>query len=177
MLPEMFAGWPFAAVFAFMFTLAMLRGQGTYWLARVVTQQAVLRGEPTSGWRGRMAVWLQGKDVGRGAEMVRRIGLVAIPLSYLTVGFQTLVLAGAGVLGIRAFPFVLAQLPGALAWATIYSTVGWAVWGAAVAAFAGSPWALLAIAGFVLVLLVTWKVHRRWRSKSALGSDDVGVQG
>lgn len=175
MLPEMFADWPFVAVFTFMFTLAMLRGQGTYWLARVVTEQTVLRGEPTSGWRGRTAIWLAGKDVNRGADMVRKIGLVAIPLSYLTVGFQTLVLAGSGVLRVRATQFTMAQIPGAMAWALIYSTVGWAVWGAAVAAIAGSPWAMLGMVALVLVLVVTWRVHKRWRGQSAPGTEDVGA--
>jgi membrane protein DedA with SNARE-associated domain len=173
----MFAGWPFAGVFAFMFTLAMLRGQATYWLARLVTEKALLRDEPSTGWRGRVAAWLVGKDVSRGADTIRRIGLVAIPLGYLTVGFQTLVLAGAGVLRIRPLSFTLAQLPGAIAWATIYSTIGWAVWGAAVAALAGSPWGMLGFVSVALVGAVTWRVHRRWRSRSAFDPDDVGSQG
>lgn len=173
MLPEMFDGWPFVGVFAFMFTLGMLRGQATYWLARTVTQKTLLRGESSDGWRGRMASWLSGKDVNRGAETIRRIGLVAIPLGYLTIGFQTLVLAGAGVLGIRATTFTLAQIPGALAWATIYSTIGWAVWGAAVAAFAGSPMGLLGVALAALIGAVTWTVHRRWRKRSTASSQDV----
>lgn len=173
MLPEMFDGWPFVGVFAFMFTLGMLRGQATYWLARTITQKTLLRSEASDGWRGRAASWLSGKDVNRGAETIRRIGLVAIPLAYLTIGFQTLVLAGAGVLRIRPIAFTLVQIPGALAWATIYSTIGWAVWGAAVSAFAGSPMGLLGVVLIALVGFITWTVHRRWRNRSTADSQDV----
>lgn len=143
-----------------LFTVAMLRGQGTYWLARVVTEQGLRRTHPEQGWRARTHVWLQGEGLARGRDAIERWGLVMVPLCYLTVGFQTLVLAAAGVLRITWWKFTLAQLPGAAAWSVIYSTIGFAVWAAAVAAAAGSPWALVGL-GIAAVLLVL--VYRRRR--------------
>lgn len=126
--------------FTALYLVATLRGQATYWLARLVTEQADLRigrvdpdaGDGTSSTDGGRLVavrrWLEGASVARGRRAVRRWGLPAVPLCYLTVGFQTLVLAAAGVLRVRWIAFTLAQLPGALAWAAIYTTIGWAAW-------------------------------------------------
>ena len=86
---------------------------------------------------------------------MNRWGLAAVPLCYLTVGVQTLVLAAAGVTRVRWWHFTIAQVPGVLAWATIYSTIGFAVWAAAwEGAVRRHPWAaavllLLIIAGIV----------------------------
>ena len=158
-MPDLFDGWPFWLVFVALFAGAMLRGQGLYWLARLVTGEAVRRGE-ASGRPGRAARWLAGKDVALGVETLRRWGLVAVPVCYLTVGFQSLVLLAAGVLRMSAWAFTLAQLPGALAWATIYSTIGWAVWEASLIALAGNPWALAGLAAVIVVAVATYVVRR-----------------
>lgn len=164
MLPTVFDGWPFWWVFAFLFFGAMARGQIIYWAARVVTEQSLRRARPHSGWGARMADWLEGGRVDAGVGTVHKWGLAAISFCYLTVGFQTLVLAGAGVLRMNAWAFLGAQVPGSLAWAAIYSTIGWAVWEAALVAAAGSPWGLLALllAGSFGYLLL----RRRHRARS-----------
>lgn len=148
MLPTFFDGWPFWWVFVFLFLGALARGQIIYWAARVVTEQSLRRARPRSGWGARVADWLEGGKVDAGVGTVRKWGLAAIPFCYLTVGFQTLVLAGAGVVRMNGWAFLGAQVPGSLAWAAIYSTIGWAVWEAAVVAAAGSPW------GFIALLLI-----------------------
>ncbi|MEE6295126.1 DedA family protein [Georgenia wangjunii] len=164
-MPDFFAGWPFWLVFTFLFLGAMMRGQGTYWLGRIATVQALRRTHPTGGWRLRAHEALNGHGTQRGVEAIRRWGLVVVPVAYLTVGFQTMVMAGAGVLRIGWPRFTLAQVPGALAWAAIYSTIGFAVWNAALAAAAGSPWAL---AGFVAIaVVVATLLTRRRRRHSA----------
>lgn len=165
MLPDFLSGWPFWVLFVALYLGATVRGQATYWAGRVVTEQALRRTHPTSGWRLAVHQWLRGGGADRGIEAIRRWGLVVVPLSYLTVGFQTMVLAGAGVLRIAWPRFSLAQVPGALAWATIYSTIGWTVWEAALAAAAGSPVGiavLLAVVGVLAVVLV-----RRRRGRTA----------
>lgn len=157
-LPAFLAGWPFWLIFGFFYALGTARGQATYWAGRVVTEQMLRRSHPTGGWRRRMHTWLEGGGADRGIDALRRWGLVMVPLCYLTVGFQSLVLVGAGVLRIPWGRFSLVQIPGALAWAAIYSTIGWAVWRVALSAATGSPVALAALAGIVAggVLL-----HRR----------------
>lgn len=158
-MPEFLTGWPFWATFAFMYLVATLRGQGTYWLGRFVTEQTLRRVRPKPGWQTAAHEALAGEGTHRGVQAIHRWGLPIIPLCYLTVGFQTMVLAGAGVLRISWPVFTLVQLPGALAWATIYSTIGWAMWNAAIAAAAGSPAGIAALVA--AMALTVWLVLRR----------------
>jgi membrane protein DedA with SNARE-associated domain len=148
--------------FTVLYLVATGRGQLTYWLARVVGDRAADRvsGEADTGRRAAVRRWLRSESVGRGRRAVERWGLVAIALSYLTVGFQTLVLAGAGLLRISWPRFTLAQFPGAVAWALIYTTIGWAAWEATLAAMAGQPLALVALGAAGLVLVAT-RISRR----------------
>ncbi len=159
-LPAFLAYWPYGLVFAFFYALATVRGQATYWAGRVVTEQVLRRHRPTGGWRLRMHTWLEGGGADRGIDAVRRWGLVVIPVSYLTVGFQSLVLVGAGVLRIPWGRFTLVQVPGALAWATIYSTVGWAVWQVAMSAVTGS-WVGLTVLGVMVAVVLVVRRRRR----------------
>lgn len=154
-------GRGFLVAFLFLMLVAMLRGQATYWLARLVTEQTLARTAPTSGWRAGVHAWLRGEGVARGRASLQRWGLVMIPVCYLTVGFQTLVLAAAGMIRISWLPFTVAQLPGAAAWGLIYSTIGFAVWGAMLAALAGEPLAVAALAAVVLVVATTLVLRRR----------------
>lgn len=154
----------FVVAFLFLFVVAMLRGQATYWLARAVTVQALRHSRPSEGWQARVHRWLRGDGVARGRSSIQRWGLVMIPLGYLTVGFQTLVLAAAGMLRIGWPAFTLVQVPGALAWAGIYSTIGFALWGASIAALAGEPLALAALVAAVVVVGTTLAVRRRRRN-------------
>lgn len=139
-----------------LFTIAMARGQATYWLARSVTGEVVRRTAPEDGWRASVHRWLSGEAVARGRGAVQRFGVVVVPLCYITVGLQTVVLAAAGCLRLRWSTFTLAQIPGAMAWAAIYTTIGFAVWGAAIAAIAGNPaiLAALAVVAAAAVLLI-----------------------
>lgn len=154
-------GQGFVVAFLFLMVVAMARGQATYWLARVVTEQTLRHTAPSVGWRAGVHAWLRGDGVSRGHASLQRWGLVMVPLSYLTVGFQTLVLAAAGMIRIPWLHFTLAQLPGAAAWGLIYSTIGFAMWGAALAALAGEPLAVAALAAVVVVVATTLALRRR----------------
>lgn len=152
----------FVVAFLFLMAVALLRGQATYWMARVVTEQTLRHTSPTRGWRAGVHAWLAGEGVARGRASLQRWGLVTVPLCYLTVGFQTLVLAAAGMIRIPWGRFTLVQLPGAAAWALIYSTIGFALWGAAIAALAGEPLGIAAVAAVALVVVATLAV-KAWR--------------
>jgi len=156
--------YPFGLALAFLFALAMLRGQATYWLARVATVQALQHTSPTRGWPSRLHRWLTSEPMQRGRGTVQRRGAWAVALCYLTVGLQTIVLASAGVLRMRWLTFSLSQSVGSLAWALIYSTVGFAFW----AAF--GEFALTGDTGVLvwsLAVVVTAAVLIRWRFSRA----------
>ena len=67
-------------------------------------------------------------------------------------------------------PFTLAQLPGAAAWGLTYSTIGFAVWGAAIAALAGQPLAVAPLAAVLLVVGATLVLRRRRRTNGRAGT-------
>ena len=156
----------FWVTFLVLFAIAWLRGQATYGLARWLTTQTLRRTNPSSGRWAAAHAWLASEGTARGRASLQRWGLAVIPVSYLTVGFQTLVLTAAGVTRVRWVWFTLAQLPGALAWALIYATIGFAVWQASLAAAAGSPWALLAFAAIAVVYAATLLSRRRQAGKT-----------
>ena len=160
-MPDFLSGLPFALALSFLTLLGWLRGQMMYWVGRVPTDQALQRTNPTGKMR-RLHSWLQGGGADAGIEAIRRWGLLMVPVCYVTVGFQSMVQAGAGVLRITWWKYSLAQIPGAFAWGMIYSTIGFAVWEAALAAAAGSP-AGIAVIALVIVAIVTGVVVMRRR--------------
>lgn len=162
-MDALLADYPFAAAWAALFVIGFLRGQGTYWLGRGASGAATRVGDDGEGRWARLKAWLAGDSTRAGRTVVHRAGLVAIPLCYLTVGLQTAVLIAAGLVRIPWLRFTVAQLPGVAAWATIYSTVGFAGWSAAIAALTGTGWgwAVLAILIAVGVVLVVRRVGRR----------------
>lgn len=166
-MPEFLQGFPFWLAFVLLFLGAMARGQGVYWIGRVATEQTLKRSHPPEGWRRRTHDWLAGGGADAGVAAIRRWGLIAVPIAYLTVGFQSMVQAAAGVLRIEPWKYTLAQIPGALAWASIYATIGFAAWEAVLAAAAGSPLGLAAILAVALVAVMTVVLTRRRRTTRA----------
>lgn len=163
-MPDFLTGVPFWLAFVALFLGAMARGQAVYWVGRVATEQTLRRIRPTEGWRRRAHDWLAAGGADPGVRALRRWGLVMVPLSYLTVGFQSMVQAGAGILRIETWKYTLAQIPGALAWATIYTTIGFAAWEAVMAAAAGSPLGLAVILAVVVAIVVAVALMRRRRA-------------
>ncbi len=152
-------------VFGFLFVVSMARGQATYFLAAFAGRQAGRalgrsESQARNSRRAALAQWLAGPSVARGAGALRRWGVAAIPLAYLTVGVQTLIFAAAGVMRMPWRVFTLAQIPGALAWAAIYSTIGWAAWQTAVAAVAGHTAARALLAGALAVAVLVIATRR-----------------
>lgn len=173
-MPDFLSTLPFWGVFLFLFVLAIMRGQGTYWVARLVTNQTLNRTHPTGGWRLRVHQTLEGQGTQSGIAAIRRWGLLAVPVAYVTVGIQSMVMLGAGVLRIPCPRFLLAQIPGALAWATIYSTIGFTVWYAAISAAAGSPAALITVTLLVAAVVTHIVVARRRRIRRAQAAGAAG---
>lgn len=155
---------PFVAVYLFLLMVVFLRAQGTYWLGRWATSLALRHVKPQDGWRKRAIDWLNSPAAMQGTSSIHRWGLPIIPFSFLTVGFQTVVNAGAGLLRLAWWKYTLAMIPGCLAWALIYSTIGFAVWEAAIAAAAGSPYGIAGMIAILVVVVATVVIRRRKRA-------------
>lgn len=141
--------WPVVPLFCFLFALACLRGGATY---------AVGRGLRTAA--DRRTHLAENPRVLRGEAIVRRYGAPAVAACFLTVGLQTAVLAAAGSLRMPLPRFLPALAAGALVWAMIYVTIGFAV---VEAIWGGRAW--VPIAALVGLLLLAWlgsRIRRRF---------------
>ena len=164
-MPEAWADYPAGVTFALLFIGSVIRGQATYWLARLATTHTLARTHAGPGRWGRVRAWLEGDAVARGRRTVERFGLVAVALCYLTVGVQTMVIAGAGVLRLRWPRFAGAQAIGSVLWAILYTTAGFAFWAAA-----RSPWLPLLLVAIGLGGVLAWRLLRAAPRPAPAGS-------
>ncbi|GAA3340846.1 hypothetical protein GCM10017714_22360 [Curtobacterium pusillum] len=153
-MPSFLEGLPFRWLVLALFVVVFCRAQGTYWLAR---------GAVAGASRSRWGRWLESAAVRRGSALLARWGLPVVTVSFLTVGMQTIVNAAAGVARVPWWRYTVAMVPGCVAWAFVSATVGIALFWAVVAAFAGSPWGVVALGASVAVGVVVWWVRRRRR--------------
>jgi membrane protein DedA with SNARE-associated domain len=144
-------GWPVWAVFVAFFVIAMLRSNATYWAGR---------GLRAGGARTGLARHLDRPAVIRTEAFVDRWGAPLVALSFLTVGVQTLINAAAGALRLPLSRYVPATIVGSLLWATLYTSVGIALW----EAITGGAW------WWLLVLVVAAALvagATRWLTRAA----------
>ena len=147
---------PFWQAFLGLFAIVLLRSNGTYWVGRGAM----------AGWRRRHSAAAdesegQAERQARAEALLRRLGPVAVTLSYLTVGIQTAVHLTAGVMRMPLAFYLPASVVGSVAWAVLYATIGLAVVQAWIAAEAGSWYGLGAMVALLLVGLSTWRLTRR----------------
>lgn len=149
-MEALFDDWPVWLVFGVLWLGAFTRGNATYWVGR---------GVRAGGGRSRFADHLERPIVRRAEGWVRRFGAPAVALGFLTVGVQTAINASAGMLRMPQRRFLPAVTVGALLWATVYTTVGFAV----LDAWFGDLdwwWALVAIAVVVAIVVVSRRLER-----------------
>ncbi len=138
----------------FLFVVVCFRAQGTYWLARSIPAAVSRWGADSKRFSG-LAKWVNGPVPAKGKRILENWGIISIPLCFLTVGTQTAVLAGSGLVRMNWGKFTAAMLPGAVAWAFLYGYGLLAVWMTVLKAAAGSPWAwavLAALVGSIFVI-------------------------
>lgn len=159
---------PFIAVFAFLCVVIFFRAQGTYWLGRYVAHvvYSQVGNHAEKPWCQRFDSWLTSERIVRGIDTVQRRGWPVVTFSFLTVGFQTIANLAAGILRMPWMLYTAAMIPGGIAWASIYATIGWTVWKAAMASATGSPWGVLVIIAILGVYGVF--VIRRKRAGDAI---------
>lgn len=161
-------------LFVFLFFVVFSRAQLTYWLARGAASGA-LRASGRGGLLGGIANWFDGPIPRKGAKMLDRWGLIIIPLCFLTVGVQTAVNAGAGLVRMRWSTYTVTMVPGCVIWALLYGLGMLAVFAAAVRAVAGSPWgwAGLALIAGMIAAKIAYSRRRRHSSEPALQTENA----
>lgn len=171
-------GWPFWAVIAGLFVVVMARSHLFYWVGRGVTSGAARLADRVPGaaaddpagparrggaTRAHVERLMRTPAARRGLALVHRFGPFGVTLAYLTVGVQTAVFVGSGLLRMPYPRFLAASVPGSVAWAFVWGTVGLgAVW-AAVRLATASPWGLAAVLLTVAALLARAALRRRAR--------------
>jgi membrane protein DedA with SNARE-associated domain len=165
-MPDWLTGKPFAVTFAVLFLIVLARAQATYWIARGVS---------TGAMHTRLADRLSGPKISRAITEINRWGPPVVTVSFLTVGFQTVANAAAGLVRMPWVRYTVAMLIGCVAWALIYATVGIAALEAAMALAARSPWALVAvIAALTAVAAIVITVVSRRRKRHVVGDSTGG---
>ncbi len=161
-VPSFVATGPWWGLFLFLTAVVFFRTQGTYWLARWARAGAdavAQREESGPSRRARLASRLAGPSTERARAFLERWGFFGIPVSFLTIGFQTLVNASAGYARMRFDLYTLAMIPGCLMWATVYTTIGLSLW----EAWLRSPLLLLGV--LALVVGIAFGLDR-WRRRA-----------
>lgn len=135
-VPDVLESLGWWAVALFLLFVVFTRAQATYWLGRWARRGA----DAAAASERPRAAALANKLSGPRAEGARRFlekwGPIGLPLSFLTIGFQTMVNITAGYVRMRWDIYTIAMIPGCMAWAAIYSTLGFTLF----EAFATSPW-------------------------------------
>ncbi|MBC7310532.1 MAG: hypothetical protein GXY39_10025 [Actinomycetales bacterium] len=148
---EMVQGWPAWGVFAFLFFVAFLRGNGTYWIGRVIR---------AGGARSRFAGMLERPGMQRAEHWVRAVGPPVVALGFLTVGVQSAINLSAGALRMPQRRWLPAVAAGALLWSVLYTTVGLAFVGALLGRIEWW-WAALAASAVGTVVVLSARLRRR----------------
>ncbi len=157
-------------LFVFLFMVVLLRAQLTYWLARGAASGALLA-SGRKGFPGSVARWFDGPIPRRGAAMLDKWGIIVIPLCFLTVGIQTAVNAGAGLVRMRWSTYTIAMIPGCILWALLYGLGMLAIFAATIRAIAGSPWGWAGLGA--IVCLIAAKV---WWGRRKRATVDAAVE-
>ena len=147
---------PFLIAAAFLTAVAGVRSQCTYWLGR-----GVRAGVVRTPW----AEKLSQEKAQRVTARLERWGWPLIPVSFLTIGFQTAVQLTAGLIGWHWPRYTLAAIPGWILWGCVYAAGGLAAF-VGIVTLANRAWwlAVVVVAVVVTAVVVAVVVIRRRRS-------------
>ena len=143
-----------------------------YWIGRGVTAGTA---------RTRWSSLLESPMYAHAQSWSARWGVLAVPMSFLTVGVQSFIQISAGVARMPLRRYVVATAAGAIVWAAVYTTIGMAI----VTAWLTGPIGRVVIILAAAALTASIVVRRRRRRSDASGDassdgpkgDDAGGQG
>ena len=172
-IPAVISDGPWWGIFLFLTGVVFCRAQATYWAGwwlrkgvasgaksaslDDVAGEAEASPEHRPTRRARIAARFSGPTWDKAQAFLDRWGFVGIPVSFLTVGFQTMVNAAAGFTRMRWDLYTLAMIPGCLAWAAIYASLGVGL----VEAWKTSPWLFIGILVGLVALAWLFTAVRR----------------
>ena len=136
---------PYPWVFLFFWCLAMMRSHTMYWIGRGITAGTA---------RSRWVSLLESPVYARAQAWSARWGVLAVPVSFLTVGIQSVIQLSAGVARMPLRRYVAATAAGAIAWAAVYTTIGMAILTAWLTGPTGRLICLLILTALVLVVVI-----------------------
>lgn len=162
---------PFGLAVSALFVIVMLRANATYWAGR---------GLAAGGRRTRLERRLDSPGMRRAEATIARWGAPAVSLCFLTVGIQTAINATAGLGRMPLRRYLPAVIIGSVLWAVLYATVGLAVLNAWLAAAAGSPVGIAAIAmlaGAIVTCVIVSRRRRQRRSGNGSTQREMAAAG
>ena len=136
---------PYPWVFLFFWCLAMMRSHTMYWIGRGITAGTA---------RSRWVSLLESPVYARAQACSARWGVLAVPVSFLTVGIQSVIQLSAGVARMPLRRYVAATAAGAIAWAAVYTTIGMAILTAWLTGPTGRLICLLMLTALALVVVI-----------------------
>ncbi len=136
---------PYPWVFLFFWCLAMMRSHTMYWIGRGITAGTA---------RSRWVSLLESPVYARAQAWSARWGVLAVPVSFLTVGIQSVIQLSAGVAHMPLRRYVAATAAGAIAWAAVYTTIGMAILSAWLTGPTGRLICLLMLTALALVVVI-----------------------
>lgn len=142
-------GAPYPIVVGALFVIVMARANGTYWLGRAAAAGTE---------RTRLRRLLHAPGYVRAVRWIDRFGAPAVSLSFLTVGFQTLINLAAGVTRMSLRHYLPAVTVGSVIWALVYATIGFVGVTAFTGLYGKSPVLAVGIAVSAVGLLAWWIV-------------------
>ena len=155
------ASLPLWLATTFLFVIVFFRAQCTFWLGKL-SYHGILK----TKWGKKLE---KNSETASGIIAIQRIGWPIIPLSFLTVGFQTAVQFGAGLTNWSWFRYTLAALPGYLAWGFIYAIGGLSLFRSLVQ---GSVGLLILFVIIILAVVIAANLVLRYIRKNGIKTDD-----
>ena len=156
-------GQPFLIAASFLTGVAGVRSQCTYWLAR-----AIRAGVVRTAWAEKLA----SDQEQRAVRKLEKWGWPLIPVSFVTIGFQTAVQLAAGLVGWRWLPYTLAALPGWIIWGCLYAAGGLATF-VGLATLARQAWWLAVLAVVLLIGIIVLVVTLRRRARARVAATEA----
>lgn len=155
---------PYLVIVGALFVIVMLRANGTYWLGRLISRGAE---------RTRARRLMESPGYARAVQRLNDWGAPVVAVSFLTIGFQTLVNLAAGATRMPLTRYLPAVTIGCVMWAFLYGTVGTAGWEVLALVWQRNP-ALAVFLGVLvvsaLVVFIVWRVREAKRRRPDLAA-------